>query len=272
MSIVMHSIDNQNEVARRLIQSGEGPNQSKAKNLHDKTITLGFGYTFIRNVGKRWVVLDTLNSDLASIGITLTDKQRTDLQNIARAQNDGELNRADTLATQFEAAWTAPPISDEQAETLIGTELARAEDAIQRQFRTILGDSDGDVLFASLDNTREKAGLLSLAYNVQSLIGAGLVRALSTGDRAEAWFQIRYDSNSKTQKPEIRPGIAKLDGTSYTAPVVARIPPCSIDASTRSQWRYGTRRRAKRIRFSSISGNGHSRKPQALLKHQRTGG
>jgi hypothetical protein len=91
MSIVTHSIGNLNEVARRLIRSGEGPNQSKAKNLDDKTITLGFGYTFIRNVGKRWVVLDTLNSDLASIGITLTDKQRTDLQNIARAQNDGEL-------------------------------------------------------------------------------------------------------------------------------------------------------------------------------------
>jgi len=109
MSIVMHSIGNQNEVARRLIRSGEGANQSKPKNLHDKTITLGFGYTFIRNVGRRWVVLDTLEVDLASIGITLTDRQRTDLQAIARAQNDGEFSRADTLATQFAAAWTAPP-------------------------------------------------------------------------------------------------------------------------------------------------------------------
>lgn len=36
MSIVTHSIDNQNEGARRLIQSGEGPNQLEAKNLHDK--------------------------------------------------------------------------------------------------------------------------------------------------------------------------------------------------------------------------------------------
>jgi len=209
MSIVMHSIDNQNEVARRLIQSGEGPNQSKAKNLHDKTITLGFGYTFIRNTGGHWFVQGTLKADLASIGITLTNKQRADLQQIADIQNNGELTRADALATQFEAAWTAPPISNEQAETLFGTELGRANDAIHNRFRTILGDADGDVLFASLENTREKAGLLSLAYNVQSLIGAGLVRALSTGDRAEAWFQIRYDSNSKTQKPEIRPGIAK---------------------------------------------------------------
>ena len=209
MSIVTHSIGNQNEVARRLIQSGEGPNQSKPKNLHDKTITLGFGYTFIRNVGRRWVVLDTLEVDLASIGITLTDRQRTDLQTIARAQNDGEFSRADTLATQFSAAWTAPPISDEQAEALFSTELGRAGDAIRRQFRSYLGDSQGDALFTSLQNTRELAGLLSLAYNVQSLIGPGLVRALSSGDRAEAWFQIRYGSNSITQGPGIRPGIAK---------------------------------------------------------------
>jgi hypothetical protein len=156
MSIVMHSIDNQNEVARRLIQSGEGPNQSKAKNLDDKTITEA-------GLQKRgW---------LFSVH--------------ARAEQRGSNTLTPTPAT----------------------------------------------------------GSITVKNFCEHFSPGG--------------FDL---------------GITLLDGAPYRAPVEARIPPRSIGTSTRSQPRDGTRLRAKRIRFSSASGNGHSRKPQALLKSQRTGG
>jgi len=158
MPIITHSIENQNETARRLIQSGEGKNISKPKNLHDHTITLGFGYTFIRKDSRgMWFVPRDLPIDLASIGILLTQKQRDNLAEFVLVQNDCNLTQADTLLSQFAAGWTAAPISNEQAEVLFSVELNRASDAIHNRFRTILGDADGDVLFASLENTREKA-------------------------------------------------------------------------------------------------------------------
>jgi hypothetical protein len=35
--------------------------------------------------------------------------------------------------------------------------------------------------------------LLSLAYNAPALIGEKLTKAMWEGNRAEAWFEIRYD-------------------------------------------------------------------------------
>lgn len=58
-------------------------------------------------------------------------------------------------------------------------------------------------------STYEYSALLSLSYANLGLIGDGLLNALATGDRAEAWFEIRYRSNSAQQAANIRQGIAK---------------------------------------------------------------
>jgi Ca2+-binding RTX toxin-like protein len=58
-------------------------------------------------------------------------------------------------------------------------------------------------------DTREYVALMSLYFNNPGLIGPGLRSALSSGNRAEAWYEIRYGSNSTKQKPSIRQGIAK---------------------------------------------------------------
>ena len=198
MTIATHVIANQDALARRLIQSGEGTNLSTPTNVGDHTVTLGFGFTFIRRgTNNAWNVLDSLTADLATIGITLTTAQGLQLSAIARALTAGNTGQADQLITQFRAPtnWTTPPITDSQAETLFSTELVRAKDAIKSGFRTYLGNANGDALYAAVQNTREMAGLLSLAYNAQTLIGPGLTNALWQGNRAEAWYQIRYQSN-----------------------------------------------------------------------------
>lgn len=52
---------------------------------------------------------------------------------------------------------------------------------------------------------RERVALVSLAWNnANKLLGNGLKNALQTGNRAEAWYEIRYNSNG-----DVLPGIAK---------------------------------------------------------------
>lgn len=45
------------------------------------------------------------------------------------------------------------------------------------------------------EQTKERAALVSLAYNNPNLLGMGLGNAILDGNRAEAWYQIRYQSN-----------------------------------------------------------------------------
>ena len=47
MTIVVHTIANQDAIAHRLIQSGEGRNLTTPDNVGDHTVTLGFGFTLI---------------------------------------------------------------------------------------------------------------------------------------------------------------------------------------------------------------------------------
>lgn len=212
MAIATHFISNLDAMARRMIQSGEGENLSTPSNVGDHTVTLGFGYTLIRKGAlNQWSRFLDATVELATVGITLTQTLRDQLDAIAAALTANNTSLADQLITQFQAPtnWTAAPLTNPQAETLFSAELARKKNEVQDQFRKVLGTANGDALYAALNNTREMAGLLSLAYNAQTLIGPTLVKALWSGDRAEAWYQIRYQSNSPSQAADIRAGLAK---------------------------------------------------------------
>jgi len=59
-------------------------------------------------------------------------------------------------------------------------------------------------------NSKEYMALMSMAYNGGlGLIGPKLKRAIATDNHAEAWFEIRYNTNSTKQNSDIRQGIAK---------------------------------------------------------------
>lgn len=58
----------------------------------------------------------------------------------------------------------------------------------------------------TIDPSWEKAVLVSLAFNAPRLVGTGLRTAINAGDRAEAWFEIRYNSNGGESRNR---GIAK---------------------------------------------------------------
>lgn len=64
--------------------------------------------------------------------------------------------------------------------------------------RNQLGQVNGAYLWDSFKDSREGAALLSLWYNGQSEVipqNSRLRQALANGDRAAAWYEIRYQSN-----------------------------------------------------------------------------
>ena len=59
----------------------------------------------------------------------------------------------------------------------------------------------------TLPECKERAVLVSLAYQTPKYLGNGLMTAMQNDDRAEAWFEIRYNSN--TEPAGIADGVAK---------------------------------------------------------------
>src|SRR5579872_2581111 len=49
-----------------------------------------------------------------------------------------------------------------------------------------------------IPNSAERVALVSLAFNSPSLIGSNLVAAINSDNRAAAWYEIRYNSNSNS--------------------------------------------------------------------------
>lgn len=69
-----------------------------------------------------------------------------------------------------------------------------------------------DSWLSGIPDSRERTALISLAWNQKDsspLLGNKLKAAVTNGDRAEAWYEIRYNSNSAGQAANIRDGIAK---------------------------------------------------------------
>jgi GH24 family phage-related lysozyme (muramidase) len=64
-----------------------------------------------------------------------------------------------------------------------------------------------DSWLANMPLSSERLTLLSLSFN--GGLGPGLKKAIQTGNRAEAWYQIRYGTNSDSQSDSVKVGLAK---------------------------------------------------------------
>jgi Ca2+-binding RTX toxin-like protein len=215
--ITVHPISNMGELVRVMVLGAEGRPERRPRNVGDHTITYGYGYTFIqRRKDGTWFITTTLASDLAAIGITMTNDpnvsndEMDQLNYIVNALNQNNLTQADTLITQFIQNWRYVDLTDTKAQTLYNQVIGRKDDEIETQFRTVLGTTNGNYLFQALQDTQEMAVLLDMAYNGGAgLIGSKLVNAMWNGNRAEAWFEIRYNSNKENQRLDILQGLAK---------------------------------------------------------------
>jgi GH24 family phage-related lysozyme (muramidase) len=124
------------------------------------------------------------------LGETLiTDGLRTQLDALAHAAGM-PANRTFGFYTQAGAVFT-----DDVNGELTEAQFAVAANDVRLTDR--LAGAVGGVAVVVPDS-EERVALLSLFYNAATLIGPNLKRALNTGNRAEAWFQIRYLSNALT--------------------------------------------------------------------------
>ena len=86
--------------------------------------------------------------------------------------------------------------SETQVETAFKTISVTYENEIDKQLPSVPRYS------------QERLAYFSLSYNSLSLIGGGLKAAVAAGDRADAWYEIRYNSNGGTNV-DVKNGIAK---------------------------------------------------------------
>lgn len=129
---------------------------------------IGYGYDLNKN-------RSTSVNDLKSIGVTLTASQEIALRNIDSIGIPSELR---TLKLPSESAATA------LLDLAIDSRVAGFNSFLQRNNIT-------------LEDSREKAVLMSMWYQGGAKYLAddfSLTKALQDGNRAEAWYQIRYDS------------------------------------------------------------------------------
>ena len=68
--------------------------------------------------------------------------------------------------------------------------VAKALDALAPTY-----DAKIDDWLAGIPDSQERAALFSLCWNAPSLLGPKLKAAIEDGNRAEAWYEIRYNSN-----------------------------------------------------------------------------
>jgi GH24 family phage-related lysozyme (muramidase) len=93
------------------------------------------------------------------------------------------------------------PIMAQRAQTSGGpATFTMTQPQMLQAFNNLARGYEGEVnrLVPNVPDSSERAALFSLAYNSQArnpLIGTSLRRAIASGDRAEAWYEIRYNSN-----------------------------------------------------------------------------
>lgn len=163
-----------------LITGSEGLNQT-VEDIGDGRATIGYGYTFNR-------------SDNAAIwresGIALNER---DTALLAIIDNAAEVDRT-RLGLGFGRSINAAE----------GDALFRA--TVRRYF----GPADS----LNMPNSDERVAMISLTYNrgVGSINAHPVMDAIRQGDRAEAWFQIRYNCWGSDKLGEQYPDSRSMEG------------------------------------------------------------
>jgi len=157
--------------------------------------TLGLGYGML-DITPGWPPRDSLDSDLAAIGIRLTPADRVRLTAVGEALSCQDLASAQSLVSPWIAG------EDPQARNGFSFLVTRAQaqalfELVRPDVEAVLQRKLGRALSAALAGSRELVALFSLAYSSPALIGPKLCSALQRGARGEAWYEIRFGSNSQ---------------------------------------------------------------------------
>jgi GH24 family phage-related lysozyme (muramidase) len=138
-------------------------------------------------------------------------------------------------------------LTDAQAYTVLDKVIAQKQPALDAKLAAY------GINAASMYGTTEYLALTSLNFNTKAgptdLIGGGLRNAIANNDRAEAWFEIRYNSNSGALNPVPRADAAGLAKRRYYEAELFGLygqgtPAGEMDAENLGVFRMLTRHRA----------------------------
>jgi Ca2+-binding RTX toxin-like protein len=166
-----------------------------------KSIAVGYGLDLLNNS------IDTINALLIGAGLSPLSEHDKGLIIVAKSLSNKSEATLKSIANQFDLQLP----SESVAEGILNLDL---------QTRELRLDAFLALKGVAIGQSRERAALMSLYFNSRptfkngveignNLIGAKLLGALQTGDRAEAWFEIRYNTNlERTKAPTVAKGIA----------------------------------------------------------------
>lgn len=168
-----------------------GGNLTYLKSYYDEeaknggSIAIGYGFDLLVHSNAQ------INAYLAAIGLGPLSAQDAQLLGQARSTH---------TTSNIQSIWSQLSLnlgSEAEATQLLDAYITDKAEVQVTNFLTGLGITWGP--------SKERAALVSLAYNNPALLGGGLAKALVNGNRAEAWYQIRYASNGGDSRT---PGIA----------------------------------------------------------------
>ncbi len=159
--------------------------------------SIGIGFKLKDDNVRNWVLQEVTGNNVPT-GLD------TDIKNIVA---NGWVAGSGGTLDQINAKMAAAHISYANVPTTLTLNTTQANNIYQN----IVGTYENRVnaKISGIDQSYERAALVSLAYNSANLIGPNLQTAINEGNRAEAWYEIRYQSNSPNQSQNILEGIAK---------------------------------------------------------------
>lgn len=174
------------EYARRvsaMVQNFEGF-RSRPYDANDNMATIGYGYTF--NRGNNVALFD-------QAGVQLSDAERRQLTAIDNAAPGDRTRMGLAFPVQ---------ITRDEARSLL--EVAS------------LPNYEGPANALNMPYSNERAALVSVTYNrgperVNTHM-QGFTDAVADGDRAEAWYQLRYNSRGTNPDPDVERGLRARRG------------------------------------------------------------
>jgi len=196
MSLIPHTINNYNDVLRELCTENEGF-RGKVYYNKDDTPTIGYGLALYnkKSGAKESTAFDDIKK--AGINISKTDEK---------------------IFHKIETAMQANPRNDitikklvNQLDLDLGSEKTgkKVYSYTAERYEAATKSALGTTLYDELKDSKELASLVDLVYNGGGgIIGPGMKHALEHGNRAEAWFQMRYDSNGGASRGSAGKGLA----------------------------------------------------------------
>ena len=187
-------------------------------------ITIGVGFNLEGSAAVRDEVFRTFGLIRNNPALSATPLEPGQL-----SAQEIENNYIDQLVATIKSASSATDLSE--LNTIMAARAGDPRLAALGPRRTTFGFNDESEIRATFDrlmtniyepvvdnwlggipDSRERTALVSLAWNQSAkspLLGEKLKAAIVNSDRAEAWYEIRYNSNSASQPATIRDGIAK---------------------------------------------------------------